>query len=125
MVIKTKCIKAPQELSDGCRISVMSSHTLNDGVTHDASIKPDMYDLHIPELAPPRKLLGDYYKRGLSWENYEQRYLEHIRKPHIKEIIEGLASHHDVVTFMCIEETDEFCHRRLLKEEIRRILNVT
>ena len=102
----------------------MSLHTLNDGVTPDRSIEPHMYDVHFPGLAPPRKLLGDYYKRGLSWEEYEKRYLEHLRTPYVKKFIEGLINSYKVITFLCIEETDEQCHRRLLKEEIGRILNV-
>ena len=76
-MIKTKCIKDPIEPSDGIRISVMSSHTI-DGIIPDTEITENMYDLHIPELAAPKNLLGDYYKRGLSWSEYEIRYLEYI-----------------------------------------------
>ena len=119
-MIKTKCIKDPIEFSDGIRISVMSSHTL-DGVIPDTSILDNMYDLHIPELSAPKKLLGDYYKRGLSWNEYETRYLEHIRTTEIQKIIIELIQKYDTITFLCIEEDDSKCHRRLLQEECNRL----
>lgn len=122
-MIRTKCIKARREASDGVRISVMSSHTLNDGMTPDDSIQSYMYDIHLPELSAPRKLLGDYYKRGISWEEYEIRYLEHIRQPEINDLLKELMVKHNTITFLCIEESDEYCHRRLLKEECDLINN--
>lgn len=120
-IIQTKCIKASKEDSDGIRISVMSSHTLNDGVTVDESIESSMYHMHIPQLAAPRKLLGDYYKHGLSWDEYEKRYLEYIRTPEITDMLIELVSNHPKLTFLCIEDTDEKCHRRLLMEECNRL----
>ena len=71
-MLKTKCILEPKEISDGLRISVMNRHTLNDGVTPDLRIDSSSYDLWFPWLAPPNLLLGDYYKRGLPWEQYEK-----------------------------------------------------
>lgn len=84
-------------------------------MTPDTSIEPHMYNIHIPELAPPRKLLGDYYKRGLPWDEYEKQYLEYIRQPEKIELIKELMIKHKNITFLCIEENDEHCHRRLLK----------
>lgn len=42
IMIKTKCIKDPIETSDGIRISVMSSHTI-DGIISDTEITGRMY----------------------------------------------------------------------------------
>ena len=75
-MIKTKSIILPKEDSDGLRISVMSRHTLNDGVTPDLRIDSRSYDLWMPIFAPTPKLIGDYYKRNLTFEKFEQRYLE-------------------------------------------------
>jgi len=123
-MILTKCIKNPIEPSDGIRISVMSSHTI-DGIIPDTEITENMYDIHIPELSAPNKLLGDYYKRGISWSEYETRYLEHIRTPYIQSIIINILSKYDIITFLCIESDDSMCHRRLLKEECNRLKRVT
>ena len=122
-MIKTKCIKDPIEPSDGIRISVMSSHTI-DGIIPDTEITENMYDLHIPELAAPTKLLGDYYKRGLSWSEYETRYLEHIRTLDIKLLILDLIKKYDIITFLCIESDDSKCHRRLLQEECIKMIDL-
>lgn len=122
-MIKTKCIKDPIEPSDGIRISVMSSHTI-DGIIPDTEITENMYDIHIPELAAPNKLLGDYYKRGISRSEYETRYLEHIRTPYIQSIIINILSKYDIITFLCIESDDSKCHRRLLKEECIKMIDL-
>ena len=122
-MIKTKCIKDPIEPSDGIRISVMSSHTI-DGIIPDTEITENMYDIHIPELAAPNKLLGDYYKRGISWSEYETRYLEHIRTPYIQSIIINILSKYDIITFLCIESDDSMCHRRLLQEECIKMIDL-
>lgn len=121
-MLYTKCICKPKEESDGLRISVMSRHTLNDGVTLDDRITVASYDEWIKELAPPNKLVGDYYKRELPWQNFEERYLEHIRSKEISYIVQELAivSTFKAITLLCCEETPEFCHRRLLAEECKK-----
>jgi uncharacterized protein YeaO (DUF488 family) len=122
-MIRTKSILSPIEEFDGTRISVMSRHTLNDGKTPDTRITNDSYHLWIPNLAPPPVLIGDYYKRGLSWGDFERRYFEHLQKPRVRERILDLIANglSEDITLMCIEETPEKCHRRLLAEECKRI----
>ena len=116
-MIKTKSIILPKEDSDGLRISVMSRHTLNDGVTPDLR----SYDLWMPIFAPTPKLIGDYYKRNLTFEKFEQRYLEQIRKPEIQNQIRNLIElgTYSTITLLCIEDSPENCHRRLLAEECK------
>lgn len=123
MTLFTKPILSPSLESGGLRISVMSRHTLNDGITPHPGIKPDMYDEWLPEVAPSADLLGDYYKRGLGWDEFTERYIEQLSKDKRKRIIEKLASRalSQDITIMCIEETPEYCHRRLLAEECKRI----
>ena len=96
-MIKTKSIILPKEDSDGLRISVMSRHTLNDGVTPDLRID------------------------SRSFEKFEQRYLEQIRKPEIQNQIRNLIElgTYSTITLLCIEDSPENCHRRLLAEECK------
>ncbi len=123
ILLKTKSIHAPSSPKDGYRISIMSRHTLNDGITLDPSITAGIFDEWIKELAPPNILIGAYYKRGLPWNKFEKQYLEFLRRPetrpHIIRLIE-LAKTRDV-TVLCIENTPEYCHRRLLAEECQRL----
>ncbi len=118
----TKSILSDSLAEDGFRISVMSRHTLKDGVTPDLRIKH--FDVHLPILGPSPKLIGDYYKRNLSWIDFEIRYLEEIRNPRVLDFVIRLTKKaiKQDVTILCIEESADQCHRRLLAEECQRIM---
>ncbi len=120
MTLYTKSIFKETSLEDGLRISVMSRHTLNDGKIPDTRITRDKYDKHMPELAPPLKLVGSWYKGRISWAEFELAYLQHIRGP-VSLTIEALAVEALTkdITLLCAEETPEYCHRRLLAEECK------
>ena len=121
-MLKTKSILEKKEESDGLRISIMSRHTLNDGITPHPKITISSYDEWLKILSPPLILLGDYYKRGLRWEQFENRYLEYIRTKEIRREVQNLAKRglDSTITLLCIEESPENCHRRLLAEECKR-----
>ena len=122
-MLKTKSILKPREKSDGLRISIMSRHTLNDGLTPHPEINDSSYDEWLKILAPPLNLVGEYYKRGLPWRGFEQRYLDYLRQPDIqlevKKLAERALSHQ--ITILCVEDSPEYCHRRLLAEECKRL----
>lgn len=121
-MLKTKSILEQREESDGLRISIMSRHTLNDGITPHPEITSYSYDLWLCSLSPSAGLLGDYYKRGLPWEQFEKRYLEYIRQPDVQIEVQNLAekSLDSVITLLCIEKSPEYCHRRILAEECKK-----
>jgi uncharacterized protein YeaO (DUF488 family) len=120
-MLKTKCILTPREILDGQRISIMSKHTLNDGITPNPEITQGSYGLWIPKLSPPLKLLGDYYKRGLTWEEFEKTYSQYLNTPEIQKEIKKLS--HRALTsnliLLCIELTPENCHRRILANKFK------
>lgn len=121
-MLYTKSIHKQKSDLDGLRISVMSRHTLDDGITSDQRITPSSYDLWLRMLAPPDKLVGDYYKRRLSFEEYEKKYLAYLSKSDIGievEKLSGQALERDI-TLLCVEESAEKCHRRILAEECQR-----
>jgi uncharacterized protein YeaO (DUF488 family) len=129
-MLYTRCILSPRDALDGMRISVMSRHTLNDGVTPDERIGYHSYDLWMKSLAPPDTLVGAYYRNLIQWPDFEMAYIEHIRNPDISMIIEFMSSvaENRNITLLCIEELlviDQKqhlqCHRRLLAEEFCRI----
>ena len=66
--------------------------------------------------------MGDYYKRGLPWEIFEQKYLEHIRQSQVQFEVQNLAiiSLDSVITLLCIEDSPTYCHRKLLAEECKK-----
>ncbi len=118
MSLITKAIKQKRSWSDGVRISVMSRHTLSDGVTPDPDISASSFDEHWPQLAPPATLIGAYYKRGLSWEVFADQFNQYLMtaevRLHLLNLIRlALAGN---VTILCIESSPEKCHRRLIAE---------
>jgi uncharacterized protein YeaO (DUF488 family) len=121
-MLLTKSIYLSREKSDGLRISVMLRHTLEDGVTPDPKIQKNSYDLWLKILGPPAKLVGDYYKRGISWEEYEKQYKKYLKRKYPKVIIQYLASASltQNLTLLGVEENPEKCHRRLLAEECKK-----
>lgn len=121
--LKTGRISSPRELGDGVRISVMSRHTLPDGITPDARITPKMYDVWMKELAPPDVLIGAYYKRGLPWNEFKRLYREFLQKPETNVYLQRLIfmAKAQTLTLLCIEESPEQCHRRLLAQFCREL----
>ncbi|MFZ2192856.1 MAG: DUF488 family protein [Candidatus Moraniibacteriota bacterium] len=105
------------------RISVMSRHTKEDGVTPDERIIERVtFDEWQKDFAPPEKLVGAYYRKEILWEEFERKYFEFLRSDKIKPKVEDFAKRciEEVITLMCIEDTADKCHRRLLAEELQR-----
>lgn len=123
-MLRTKCILAPIEKSDGLRISVMSRHTKDDGVTPDERLTSKVYEEWHMEFAPPTWLVGGYLRGEIEWAEYEREYLAHLREPQramrLRQL--GRKAQSDNITLMCIEPTPEHCHRRLLAEECQRLV---
>ncbi|MGD0729045.1 MAG: DUF488 domain-containing protein [Candidatus Micrarchaeaceae archaeon] len=123
-MLRTKSIFDEISKEDGLRISVMSRHTLNDGVTPDSRIVPNVtYDLHVVELAPPAALVGLWYKNKINWENFTRTYLDFLNKPEparaVRELAE-IALRRDI-TVLCVEPPGERCHRVILAQRCKEI----
>jgi uncharacterized protein YeaO (DUF488 family) len=121
-VLYTKSIYSSKSDGDGLRISVMSRHTLNDGITPDPKITCDSYDLSLKILAPPDKLVGSYYKNKLCFKEYKEKYVKYLAKENICSIVEDLSKQALIkdITLLCVEESAEKCHRKILAEECQK-----
>ncbi len=106
-MIKIKSILDKKSKEDGLRICVMR-FVKN---FYD-------YDEWIKELAPSIGLLNDYRNRKIDWSEYEKRYINEMgdKKQLVKELKN--KSKFEVITLLCWERDDRFCHRRLLKKLI-------
>lgn len=122
-MLRTKCILLPHGFEDGYRISVMSRHTLDDGVTPDLRIAEDAFNDWWRVLAPPLMLIGDYHKRGMLWERFEDRYRDYLLNAAQQQKLKDLSwyANRETITILCIEKTPEQCHRRLIAEECARL----
>ena len=105
--------------SDGVRISVMSRHTLSDGVTPDSKITSSQYGEWSQVLAPSGKLVGGHYKKELSWTEFEKAYEAYLEQPKVADKVKELAERafKKDITLLCVEEVGEPCHRRILAKE--------
>ena len=104
-MIKVKSILDKKNKDDGVRVCVMR-FVKN---FYD-------YDKWLRELAPSIELLNDYRKRRIDWSEYERRYSKEMESK--KELIKELKKRSDegeVISLLCWERDDRFCHRRLLK----------
>ncbi len=121
-MLNTKYILKPAEDTEEIRVSIMSRHTLNDGITPHPEINSEKYHIWMKQLAPSEKSVGAYYRKELSWDEFEIKYFEKIRKPEIADVVRELAkeSLELPVTLLCIEENPQYCHRRLLAEECKK-----
>lgn len=111
-MIKTKCLFAPVEESDGTRIIIS-------GIPKE--YPESYYDESYSELAPTKNLLYAYKYHGLSWEEYEVQFFQVMKGRRAQRRIKELAERSnggEVITLLCYEKTDEKCHRRLLKNLI-------
>jgi uncharacterized protein YeaO (DUF488 family) len=112
MTIKTKSIFEEVSGDDGFRICIMRFVR-----------NYYKFDLWLKDLAPSIELLNDWKDKKISWEEYEERYLKEIKgkKDAVRKLVQ-LVKQKKVVTLLCCEKDDKFCHRRLLKEYILGLL---
>jgi uncharacterized protein (DUF488 family) len=70
--------------------------------------------VHLPELAPTKDILNAYKKGDMSWQLYEDKFLNLMAKRNIeKSIMPSLLDHG---CLLCSEHEPHFCHRRLVVE---------
>ena len=79
---------------------------------------------HRKEYAPTKKILDDYKKEKITWDNYEVQYnfLMDERKA-VEDFETSYNGIYDAVCLLCAEPTPEHCHRRLLAEKIAEELD--
>lgn len=119
MTLMTKSIRSYPNPGDGMRISVMSRHTLSDGITPDPEITIFHFDIWWKDLAPPVKLVGAYYKGNITWDEFAVSYRIYLnneqRHQSLRKLID-LAKKCNI-TLLCVEDDPEKCHRRLIAEK--------
>ena len=99
--------------------SQLAGFAKSDDLTFFAKEIGGMSYNHDADLAPTKDLLSKYWKKEISWEEYEIEYLNllDIRKISQKVQIEDLHKS----CLLCSEHSPEFCHRRLLAEYLKKI----
>lgn len=78
--------------------------------------------VHIPDLAPTKDILNAYKKGTISWDLYEDKFLNLMSKRHIERIIKPELLNNGCL--LCSEHEPHFCHRRLVVEYLNNHSNL-
>jgi uncharacterized protein (DUF488 family) len=78
--------------------------------------------LHAPELAPTKEILNAYKKNKISWESYEDKFLNLMSQRQIEKSIKSTLGKNDCL--LCSEHEPHFCHRRLVIEYLNESLDL-
>lgn len=70
--------------------------------------------IHVPELAPTDDILKKYKKGDMTWEVYEDKFLNLMAMRNIEKSVN--KSILDSGCLLCSEHEPHFCHRRLVVE---------
>ncbi len=74
--------------------------------------------LYRPDLAPTKTLLDGYKKKLISWNEYEEQYINILIERKIIDKIDWSVFENAVL--LCSEPSAEKCHRRLLAEYLAK-----
>lgn len=69
---------------------------------------------HIPELAPDKSILDDYKKKEITWEAYEEKFLNLMSQRNVEREAHKILSENTCL--LCSEHKPHQCHRRLVVE---------
>jgi len=70
--------------------------------------------VHLPVLAPTKRILDDFKKKGGDWSTYESRFLDLMRVRRVEQTVARETISDGCL--LCSEDTPEHCHRRLVAE---------
>nr|VFJ94202.1 MAG: Protein of unknown function, DUF488 [Candidatus Kentron sp. LFY] len=74
--------------------------------------------VHVRELTPTKDILDAYRKKVITWEAYEDKFLNLISQRNIERTID--RSLLDNGCLLCSEHKPHHCHRRLVAEYLAR-----
>ncbi|HFO2532429.1 TPA: DUF488 family protein [Yersinia enterocolitica] len=77
----------------------------------------DVDYLHLPDLAPTKEILDPYKKKNISWEVYEEKFLNLMAQRNIERIDKKIISNN---CLLCSEHKPHHCHRRLVIEYLNK-----
>lgn len=80
----------------------------------------DIDYVHIPDLAPTKSILDRYKKGTISWEEYEDKFMNLMAKRNIEKIDKAII---EDGCLLCNEHKPYQCHRRLVIEYLNNSWN--
>lgn len=77
--------------------------------------------VHIPDLAPTKEILKPYQKKEISWQAYEDKFMNLMSKRNIERYLK--SEDFDNSCLLCSEHLPHYCHRRLVIEYLKQFNN--
>jgi uncharacterized protein (DUF488 family) len=76
---------------------------------------------HIPDLAPTKEMLDAYKKKTISWEVYEDKFINLIAKRNIEKTMDKEIFKDGCL--LCSEHEPDHCHRRVVVDYLNKCWN--
>lgn len=74
--------------------------------------------IHIKELTPTKDILDDYQKKIITWEIYEEKFLNLMSQRNIERLIDKSIMENGCL--LCSEHKPHHCHRRLVVDYLNQ-----
>lgn len=74
--------------------------------------------IHAPDFAPTKEILNPYKKGNMSWEVYEDKFLNLMAIRNIERYVDSKLLNHGCL--LCSEHEPHLCHRRLVAEYLNQ-----
>jgi uncharacterized protein (DUF488 family) len=78
--------------------------------------------VHAPDLAPTKDILNAYKKGDMSWEIYEDKFLNLMSQRNVERMIKPELL--DEGCLLCSEHEPHLCHRRLVVDYLNETTNL-
>jgi len=98
-------------------ISQLSGFAKKDDLKYFLKEICDVDYTHIPDLAPTKEILSPYQKKEITWQQYEDRFLNLMAKRNIEKHVKPSVI--DEGCLLCSEHLPHHCHRRLVAEYLK------
>lgn len=74
--------------------------------------------VHLPDLAPTKDILANYKQGVITWDNYEEEFMNLMVKRNVERTIDKNLINNGC--FLCSEHEPHFCHRRLVVDYLNQ-----
>ncbi|WP_313455524.1 DUF488 domain-containing protein [Pseudomonas sp.] len=98
-------------------ISQLSGFAKRDDLKYFLKEICDVDYVHLPDLAPTKEILSPYQKKDITWQQYEEMFMNLMAKRNIEKNVRRDLM--DGGCLLCSEHQPHQCHRRLVTEYLK------
>jgi uncharacterized protein YeaO (DUF488 family) len=120
MAIRIVRLGMPRAKDEGLRIGTVRRPPR--GVKKEDFAARDFYDVWFPNLSPSEALVKEALGASdeAGWRAFKKKFLAELKAPHASRDLDLLAalSHHTNLSVGCYCESEDRCHRSILREAL-------